>query len=129
MTPQEKLHVICMIVRLEFNLTKEEIFKKTRKRNIVLARQFFHYFARELTNNKVTTFTFVGDYHDKNKFDHATVLYSCRNISNLTTVDKGIRELNLKLRMNINKALNVPNISLNSTCVNVPLTNFTFTRP
>ncbi len=66
-----------------FNIQIEQINSKTRKRNIVQARQLAMYFSKKHTNSSLTT---IG-LHCGNK-DHATVLHACRTVNNLSETDK-----------------------------------------
>lgn len=77
---------IQKIVSQYFGLTIEEMNSKTRKRNIVQARQLAMYFAKEHTKASLTT---IG-LHCGNK-DHATVLHSCRTVKNLVETDKDFK--------------------------------------
>lgn len=66
-----------------FNLPLEAIHSKTRKREIVQARQLAMYFSKKLTKSSLAT---IG-LHCGNK-DHATVLHACRTVNNLMETDK-----------------------------------------
>jgi hypothetical protein len=59
---------------------------KTRKREIVQARQLAMYFSKQLTKNSLAS---IGAQCG-NK-DHATVLHACRTVNNLTETDKRFR--------------------------------------
>jgi len=69
-----------------FGLPMEVIHSKTRKREIVQARQLAMYFAKKLTKSSLAT---IG-LHCGNK-DHATVLHACRTVNNLIETDKQFR--------------------------------------
>ncbi|MBN1339397.1 MAG: chromosomal replication initiator protein DnaA [Bacteroidales bacterium] len=69
-----------------FGLPLEAINSKTRKREIVQARQLAMYFAKKLTKASLAT---IG-LHCGNK-DHATVLHACRTVNNLIETDKQFR--------------------------------------
>jgi chromosomal replication initiator protein len=81
-----------------FNLPLEAINSKTRKREIVQARQLAMYFAKKHTKSSLAT---IG-LHCGNK-DHATVLHACRTVNNLIDTDKQFRiyveELDKKIKM------------------------------
>lgn len=77
---------IQKIVSQYFGLSIEEMNSKTRKRNIVQARQITMYFAKEHTKASLTT---IGLYCG-NK-DHATVLHSCRTVKNLIETDRDFK--------------------------------------
>jgi chromosomal replication initiator protein len=70
-----------------FNITREELLSKTRKRQIVQARQIAMYMARTLINCSLSTIgTEIGGK------DHATVLHACTTVSDLMTTDKTFRQ-------------------------------------
>ncbi len=81
-----------------FNLTIDIINSKTRKREIVQARQLAMYFAKKHTKSSLAT---IG-LHCGNK-DHATVLHACRTVNNLVETDKQFRiyveEIDKKIKM------------------------------
>jgi len=81
-----------------FDLPLEAINSKTRKREIVQARQLAMYFAKKHTKASLAT---IG-LHCGNK-DHATVLHACRTVNNLIDTDKQFRiyveELDKKIKM------------------------------
>lgn len=66
-----------------FDLTINELHSKSRKREIVQARQIAMYFAKKLTKHSLTT---IGSKIG-NK-DHATVLHANRTVKNLMDTDK-----------------------------------------
>ena len=71
---------------------------KTRKREIVQARQIAMFFAKNLTKSSLATIgTSIGGK------DHATVLHACKTVNNLLETDKGFRvyidEIENKLKM------------------------------
>lgn len=69
-----------------FGISIESINAKTRKREIVQARQLSMYFAKKYTMLPLST---IGNYCG-NK-DHATVLHACRTINNLYETDKKMK--------------------------------------
>jgi len=81
-----------------FNLPLEQINSKTRKREIVQARQLAMYFSKKHTKSSLAT---IG-LHCGNK-DHATVLHACRTVNNLIETDKQFRtyveELDKKIKL------------------------------
>jgi chromosomal replication initiator protein len=62
------------------------INSKTRKREIVQARQLAMFFSKKHTKSSLAT---IGQ-HCGNK-DHATVLHACRTVNNLLETDKQFR--------------------------------------
>lgn len=81
-----------------FNLPVDSINSKTRKREIVQARQLAMYFAKKHTKASLAA---IG-VHCGNK-DHATVLHACRTVNNLIDTDKQFRiyveELEKKIKL------------------------------
>ncbi len=66
-----------------FDIPIELIQSKTRKRDIVQARQLAMYFAKKLTKNSLAN---IGKQIGKR--DHATVLHACKTVGNLAETDK-----------------------------------------
>jgi chromosomal replication initiator protein len=59
---------------------------KTRKREVVQARQIAMYFSKQMTKSSLAT---IG-MHCGGK-DHATVLHACKTVNNLMDTDKRFR--------------------------------------
>lgn len=82
-----------------FGLPGELLQTKTRKREIVQARQIAMYFSKSLTKTSLSTIgSLIGGK------DHATVLHACKTVSNLMETDKRFRSqvdsIERKLRTN-----------------------------
>jgi len=77
---------IQKIVSDYFKIPIDMINSKTRKREIVQARQIAMYFSKKFTKSSLAT---IG-IHCGNK-DHATVLHACRTVNNLIDTDKQFR--------------------------------------
>lgn len=69
-----------------FDMPIELIKSKTRKREVVQARQIAMYFAKKMTKSSLAN---IG-MHCGGK-DHATVLHACRTVNNLQETDKQFR--------------------------------------
>jgi chromosomal replication initiator protein len=69
-----------------FDIPIDSINSKTRKRDIVQARQLAMYYSKKHTKASLAT---IG-LHCGNK-DHATVLHACRTVNNLIETDKQFR--------------------------------------
>ncbi|GAB4257735.1 MAG: chromosomal replication initiator protein DnaA [Vicingaceae bacterium] len=69
-----------------FDLPIELLKSKTRKREVVQARQIAMYFSKQLTKSSLAT---IG-MHCGGK-DHATVLHACKTVNNLMDTDKRFR--------------------------------------
>ncbi len=97
-TREISIDYIQKIVSDYFNLSLDAINSKTRKREIVQARQLAMYFAKKHTKASLAT---IG-LHCGNK-DHATVLHACRTVNNLVETDKQFRifveEIDKKIKM------------------------------
>ena len=80
-----------------FNIPIDSIQSRTRKREIVQARQLTMYFAKKLTKSSLA----IIGLQCGNK-DHATVLHACKTVANLAETDKQfsfwIEELEKKLK-------------------------------
>lgn len=77
---------IQKVVSDYFNIPIDLINSKTRKREIVQARQIAMFFSKKYTKSSLAT---IG-IHCGNK-DHATVLHACRTVNNLIDTDKQFR--------------------------------------
>ncbi len=69
-----------------FNISVDKIASKTRKRDVVQARQMAMYFSKKLTKSSLAS---IGNQCG-NK-DHATVLHACKTVSNLIDTDKSYK--------------------------------------
>lgn len=67
-----------------FNITRDMLLSKSRKRNIVQARQIVMYECRNLIQN-CSLSTIGAELGGK---DHATVLYACSTVQDLIATDK-----------------------------------------
>ena len=81
-----------------FNMPQELIISKTRKREIVQARQIAMFFAKGFTKSSLAT---IGSQIGGK--DHATVLHACKTVNNLIDTDKRFRvyidEIEKKLKV------------------------------
>ena len=81
-----------------FDLPIEMLKSKTRKRQVVQARQIAMYFAKSMTKSSLSN---IGA-HCGGK-DHATVLHACRTVNNLIDTDKkfkaSVQELQKKISL------------------------------
>ena len=70
-----------------FNLPPDLIQSKTRKREIVQARQIAMYFSKSMTKSSLASIgALIGGK------DHATVLHACKTVNNLMDTDKRFKE-------------------------------------
>ena len=70
-----------------FNITRDVFLSKTRKRQIVQARQIAMYMSRSLINCSLST---IGA--EIGGKDHATVLHACTTVNDLMSTDKTFRQ-------------------------------------
>jgi len=81
-----------------FGMSTELLQAKTRKREVVQARQIAMFFSKNLTKSSLSS---IGAQIGKK--DHATVLHACRTVNNLKDTDKSFRqsieEIEQKLRI------------------------------
>ena len=70
-----------------FNINLEDLLSKTRKRNIVQARQIAMYMSRNLINVSLST---IGS--EIGGKDHATVLHACTTVTDLMSTDKTFKQ-------------------------------------
>ncbi len=82
-TREISIDFIQKVVCDYFDMPLELLKSKTRKREIVQARQLSMYFSKQLTKNSLAS---IGQQCG-NK-DHATVLHACRTVNNLKETDK-----------------------------------------
>ena len=71
-----------------FNISREDILSKSRKRQIVQARQIAMFLSRNLISN-CSLATIGQEIGGK---DHATVLHACTTVSDLMSTDKVFRK-------------------------------------
>jgi len=81
------IDMIKEVVAKYFNIDIEELNSKSRKRDIVQARQFAMYFAKKMTRKPYAE---IGKKIGKR--NHATVLHACKTIDGLKSVDKDFRK-------------------------------------
>lgn len=75
--------VVCQY----FNITRDSLLSKTRKRQIVQARQIAMYMSRNHINCSLST---IGS--ETGGKDHATVLHACTTVQDLMSIDKTFKQ-------------------------------------
>jgi chromosomal replication initiator protein len=97
-TREISIDYIQKIVCDYFDINIDTLNSKTRKREIVQARQLSMFFSKKLTKSSLAA---IG-LHCGNK-DHATVLHACRTVNNLIETDKQFKvyvdEIEKKIRL------------------------------
>ncbi|MDE7374322.1 MAG: chromosomal replication initiator protein DnaA, partial [Odoribacter sp.] len=79
LTVDKILHVVCE----HFKISEDLLQTKTKKREVVQARQLAMYFSKNYTNYSLA---YIGNQIGKK--DHATVLYSCKAVGDLMETDR-----------------------------------------
>jgi len=79
---------ISKIICTQLNIPENKIREKTRKKEIVLARQLAMYFSKELTKNSLKT---IGLHFGGR--DHSTVIHACNNVEQMHKSDTSMRDL------------------------------------
>ena len=73
---------------------------KTRKRNIVMARQLSMYLAKNLTNQSLKV---IGEYFGGR--DHSTVIHSCKAVQDLLESDQAfqgrVQDIEKKIKLGV----------------------------
>ncbi len=89
---------IQKVVCSYFNIGVDQLQSRTRKREIVQARQVAMFFSKSLTKSSLAT---IGSQIGGK--DHATVLHACKTVNNLIETDKRFRlqidEIEKKLKI------------------------------
>ncbi len=97
-TRELSIDYIQKVVSDYFSIPVDLMHSKTRKREIVQARQIAMYFSKNLTKSSLAT---IGSQIGGK--DHATVLHACKTVNNLFETDKRFRiyieEIEKKLKM------------------------------
>lgn len=91
---------IQKLVAEHFKIPVDKIQGKTRKREIVIARQLSMFLAKTMTDTSLKT---IGENFGGR--DHSTVIYSCNTVSELMDTDGNFREtvddLEKKIKMSL----------------------------
>ena len=82
-----------------FDVPYEKLLQKTRKREIVQARQITMYLAKAFTKNSLKT---LGEHFGGR--DHTTVIHSCQTVKDLMDTDNLFRENVMELQQKVQLA-------------------------
>lgn len=82
-----------------FHLPYDKLLAKTRKREVVQARQITMYLAKKFTKSSLKN---IGEHFGG--FDHTTVIHSCQTVENLMDTDTEYREHLLELQQKVQLA-------------------------
>lgn len=77
------------------------LYNISRKRSVVYKRQILHWLGKKYTRG---SFALIGDIYGLK--DHATVMHSCRTVSNMIETDKEYRKEVLEVEMYVINKLN-----------------------
>lgn len=93
---------IQKLVAEHFDLGVEKLQGKTRKRQVVIARQLSMYLAKNLTDKSLKA---IGENFGGR--DHSTVIYSCKTVQDLMETDAifkdTVSELEKKIKMSLHE--------------------------
>jgi chromosomal replication initiation ATPase DnaA len=82
------LEGVHQLIANYYEVKPETMKIRTRKRSVVQKRQVAMYFSNKIIK-KNTSFEKIGRYYG---FDHSTVSFACKTVSNLADTDKGFKE-------------------------------------
>jgi chromosomal replication initiator protein len=82
-----------------YNITYDKLQAKTRKREIVQARQISMYLAKKFTKNSLKT---IGEHFGGR--DHTTVIHSCQTVNDLMDTDNVFRDQVKELQQKVQLA-------------------------
>ena len=82
-----------------FTIPVEQVKSKTRKREIVQARQISMFLAKAFTKNSLKT---IGEHFGGR--DHTTVIHSCQTVKDLMDTDSLFRENVMELQQKVQLA-------------------------
>lgn len=82
-----------------FSLPYDKLLVKTRKREVVQARQITMYLAKKFTKSSLKN---IGEHFGG--FDHTTVIHSCQTVENLMDTDSEYKESVLELQQKVQLA-------------------------
>ena len=92
---------IQKLVADHFDVGVDKLQGKTRKRQVVIARQLSMYLAKNLTDKSLKA---IGENFGGR--DHSTVIYSCKTVQDLMETDavfnETVSELEKKIKMSLN---------------------------
>lgn len=98
-TKEVTIDAIQKMVCDYFELPYDKLLQKTRKREIVQARQITMYLSKIFTKNSLKT---IGNHFGGR--DHTTVIHSCQTVKDLMDTDNIFRESVLELQQKVQSA-------------------------
>lgn len=85
---EAKIDDILAQVTEHYGITPEELFTRTRKREIVFPRQLFFYLCCRYTKKSQDYIGKISERYGIKKYDHATVLHGRNSIQNYIDTDR-----------------------------------------
>lgn len=95
-TREVTIDSIQQIVGEHFDIQVDQLKAKTRKRDIVQARQIAMYFSKEMTRHSLKT---IGSYFGGR--DHSTVIHALQTVNDLIATDKYFKQSVVEIRKRI----------------------------
>jgi chromosomal replication initiator protein len=86
-TKEISIETIQKVICEHLDIPVDKLKAKTRKREVVQARQLSMFFAKEFTNSSLKS---IGGYFGGR--DHSTVIHSCQAVRNLVDTDEDFRD-------------------------------------
>jgi chromosomal replication initiator protein len=93
------IETIQLMVCEELNVPYDRLLEKTRKRDIVQARQVTMYLAKIFTKNSLKS---IGDHFGGR--DHTTVIHSCQTVRDLMDTDGAFKDSVMSLQQKLQLA-------------------------
>ena len=90
------IEIIQKMVCDYFDISYDKLLQKTRKREIVQARQITMFLAKAFTKNSLKT---IGEHFGGR--DHTTVIHSCQTVKDLMDTDLSFRENVIELQQKV----------------------------
>jgi len=98
---------VLKVCSMDFSINLEDIFVKSRKRELVNYRQVFYYVAKKNTRASYERIIFFINDRFKFKQDHSTLVHSRKQVEDLKSVDKGFKRLvdNINYKINTSQTI------------------------
>jgi len=115
---------VLKVCSMDFSINLEDIFVKSRKRELVNYRQVFYYVAKKNTRASYERIIFFINDRFKFKQDHSTLVHSRKQVEDLKSVDKGFKRLvdNINYKINTSQTIGlhlvVSDVKLLESCIN-----------
>jgi chromosomal replication initiation ATPase DnaA len=117
-TDKTTLEDVSDLISEHFKLTPYQIFKTSRKKNIIAARQVFCYIAHENTKftlQDIAYFITIKGFRT-NPYNHATIIHAKKNVKGyMSQYPKDynlIKDIEFKLKNKYNSTLIVSDVNL-----------------